>query len=189
MLTLLTNKNGWIYMEQNYIEESVRARLILAGIGELEEHGITDFSLRRAALSAQVSCAAPYRHFKDKDEYIKEIIRYVASKNEIKKVFSDNPRRLAIETAIASLRFRAANSNFRSVFTLAAKGGEESVFDTAVIDSVSEYCNSRGITDKARNLKIFTVRSVISGAITLMNDGNIEDILALAKAKFEEELS
>ena len=182
MLTLLTNKNGWIYMEQNYIEESVRARLILAGIGELEEHGITDFSLRRAALSAQVSCAAPYRHFKDKDEYIKEIIRYVASKwelltNEIKKVFSDNPRRLAIETAIASLRFRAANSNFRSVFTLAAKGGEESVFDTAVIDSVSEYCNSRGITDKARNLKIFTVRSVIS----LKNDSGSAQLMIVVE--------
>lgn len=179
-------------MEQNYIEESVRTRLILSGIRELEEHGIADFSLRRAAVAAQVSCAAPYRHFKDKDEYVSEIIKYVASKwtlltNEIKKIFSDDPRRLAIETCISSLRFRAANSNFRSVFTLAAKVGESGVFDTAVIDAVTEYCNASGITAEAREMKIFTARAIISGAVTLMHDGNIEELLALAKAKFESE--
>lgn len=179
-------------MEQNYIEESVRTRLILSGILELEEHGITDFSLRRAALAAQVSCAAPYRHFKDKEEYINEIIKYVASKwelltNEIKKIFSGDPRRLAIETCISSLRFRAANSNFRSVFTLAARIGENSVFDTAVTDAVSEYCNAFGIDGEARDMKIFTARAIISGAVTLMHDGNIEELLTLAKAKFEAE--
>ena len=179
-------------MEQNYIEESVRARLILAGISELEEHGITDFSLRRAALAAQVSCAAPYRHFKDKDEYINEIIKYVASKwelltNEIKKIFSSDPHRLAVETCISSLRFRAANSNFRSVFTLAQRVGESSVFDRAVIDAVSEYCASVGITGEAREMKIFTARALISGAVTLMRDDNVEELLTLAKAKFEAE--
>ena len=181
-------------MEQNYIEESVRARLILSGIAELEEHGITDFSLRRAALAAQVSCAAPYRHFKDKDEYINEIIKYVASKwelltNEIKKIFSSDPRRLAIETCISSIRFRAANSNFRSVFTLAARAGENSVFDTAVIDAVSDYCKASKLSAEAREMKIFTARAIISGAVTLMHDGNVEELLSLAKAKFESEFT
>ena len=179
-------------MEQNYIEESVRARLILAGISELEEHGITDFSLRRAALAAQVSCAAPYRHFKDKDEYINEIIKYVASKwtlltDEIKKIFAQDSRRLAIETSIASIRFRAANRNFRSVFTLAARVGESNVFDTAVIEAVNAYCDTNHITDDARAMKIFTARVIISGSVTLMNDANIEEILTLAKAKLEAE--
>ena len=54
---------------EGFIEESVRERLIIAGIEELRERGVQNFSLRRAALSAQVSCAAPYRHFKDKNEY------------------------------------------------------------------------------------------------------------------------
>jgi len=179
-------------MEQNYIEESVRARLILAGISELEEHGITDFSLRRAALAAQVSCAAPYRHFKDKDEYINEIIKYVATKwelltDEIKKVFSLDPRRLAIETAIASLRFRAANRNFSSVFALASRLEGESVFDLSLINAVSEYCRVHGIEGDERAMKIFTVRAIISGAASLMHEGNIEELLALAKMKFEEE--
>ena len=57
-------------MEDRFIEENVRLRLILSGISELEEHGIADFSLRRAAMGAQVSCAASYRHFKSKEEYI-----------------------------------------------------------------------------------------------------------------------
>ncbi|MBO5879898.1 MAG: helix-turn-helix transcriptional regulator, partial [Clostridia bacterium] len=54
-------------MEDRFVEENVKHRLILAGIRELEEYGITDFSLRRVAVSAQVSCAAPYRHFKSKE--------------------------------------------------------------------------------------------------------------------------
>ena len=56
-------------MEADFIEGSVRTRLIVAGINELEERGVKDFSLRRVALAAEVSCAAPYRHFKDKDDF------------------------------------------------------------------------------------------------------------------------
>ena len=57
-----------VNMEQEFIENSVRTRLILSGMSEIEKHGVNDFSLRRVALAAQVSCAAPYRHFKDKEE-------------------------------------------------------------------------------------------------------------------------
>ena len=82
-------------MEQEFIENSVRTRLILAGMSEIEKHGVNDFSLRRVALAAQVSCAAPYRHFKDKDEYIREIISYVNSKwellsREIERIYGDS---------------------------------------------------------------------------------------------------
>ena len=75
------------------------------------------------------------------------------------------------------------------MFTLAARVGESSVFDTAVIDAVSSYCDSVGISGEARAMKIFTVRAIISGAVTLMNDTNVEEILALAKAKFESEFN
>ena len=70
-------------MEQDYIEGGVRERLIQAGITELYERGIKDFSLRRVALSAQVSCAAPYRHFKDKSDLISKIVEYIGSMREL----------------------------------------------------------------------------------------------------------
>lgn len=177
-------------MEEQFALDGVRTRLILAGINELEEHGLTDFSLRRAALAAQVSCAAPYRHFKDKDEYIKEIIKYVNSKwellsHEIEKIFSADPRRLAIEMCMASLRFRIANSNFRSVFTLASRDGEDNVLDTAVCAAVSAYADSKGMTDDARTLKIYTARALVSGSLMLAGSSGGERILALARQKLE----
>ena len=48
----------------------VRERLIAAGIRELGEHGVAGFSLRRIAQACGVSCAAPYRHFRDKQALI-----------------------------------------------------------------------------------------------------------------------
>ena len=52
---------------------AVRDRLIEAGIREIEEYGVQGFSLRRVAQSCGVSCAAPYKHFKDKQELIQSV--------------------------------------------------------------------------------------------------------------------
>ena len=79
-------------MKEQSLELKLRHRLILAGLKELEEHGVKDFSLRRVALNAEVSCAAPYRHFKDKEQLIGAIITYVKDgwdllSNQIKMIF------------------------------------------------------------------------------------------------------
>ncbi|MBQ4071579.1 MAG: TetR family transcriptional regulator [Clostridia bacterium] len=179
-------------MEEQFVEQSVRTRLILAGITELEEHGLTDFSLRRAALAAQVSCAAPYRHFKDKEAYIDEIIKYVGSKwelltREIEKIFGTDPLRLAKEICISSIRFRIANRNFRSVFTLAAKGGKSGALDSAVDRAVGIYSEYRGLDDKAAEIKLFSAKALINGALMMAGDDNGERILELAYAKLSEE--
>ena len=107
-------------MEDRFIVEDVRKRLVLAGLNELCEHGITDFSLRRVSVAAQVSCAAPYRHFKDKDELIGAIIEYIGSKwlllsKEIRAAFLLDRKRLALELSVAAIRFWVANGNFRTV--------------------------------------------------------------------------
>ena len=52
-------------MEEKITVDDVRSRLLFSGLKELERHGVSDFSLRRVAQDAGVSCAAPYRHFKD----------------------------------------------------------------------------------------------------------------------------
>ncbi len=181
-------------MEEEFVEKSVRTRLILSGITELEEHGLSDFSLRRAALGAQVSCAAPYRHFKDKDEYIRQIIAYVASKwsllsMEIGRLFESEPARLAIEICMASLRFRIANPNFRAVFTLAAEGGAGNALDAEIISSVNKYADSVGLDEEAREIKVYTVRALIAGSLTLLGDGDAEKLLHLARKRLEQEFS
>ena len=42
---------------------STRDQLIQAGLEELTEHGIQNFSTRRVAKKCGISCAAPYKHF------------------------------------------------------------------------------------------------------------------------------
>ena len=48
-----------------------RERLILAGIKVIEENGVSGFSIRRTAAECGVSCAAPYKHFKDKEDLMR----------------------------------------------------------------------------------------------------------------------
>ena len=57
--------------------KNMREVLLLAGITEINTHGVTGFSIRRVATACGVSCAAPYKHFKDKKEFIASIIEFV----------------------------------------------------------------------------------------------------------------
>ena len=57
-------------IEEYYKSEELPTALVLAGIKEIERHGLADFSLRRVASLCGVSCAAPYRHYKNKNELI-----------------------------------------------------------------------------------------------------------------------
>lgn len=179
-------------METEYIEESVRVRLILAGLSELEEHGIADFSLRRAAAKAQVSCAAPYRHFDSKEEFIKEIIKYVNSQWELlsrhlNRVFSSDPARLAVEISIANIKFWIANHNYRSVFTVALGSDLDFCLDRAVVDAVKAYADHKGLTEDERSIKEYTVRALIAGSVMLVGSGSGEQILSVARKKLELE--
>ena len=57
--------------------KNMREQLILAGIEEINIHGVTEFSIRRVATACHVSCAAPYKHFKDKRHFIAAVIEHV----------------------------------------------------------------------------------------------------------------
>ena len=189
-------------MESGYIEDGVKTRLLIAGINEIEEHGINDFSLRRAALAAQVSCAAPYRHFKDKEEYISEIIKYIGSRlillcHEIKRFCEGDIPKLILELSMANLRFWLANTNYRSVLMLSPdKGGICGAgalrqFDSLLDDAVEAYCNEKGIEDVCE-LRKYTLRTLIYGTVMLMSSSTQEvneQNLRLVKLKISEEFS
>ena len=51
--------------KENTGARNTREALILAGLEELNEYGIQHFSTRRVAKACGMSCAAPYKHFKD----------------------------------------------------------------------------------------------------------------------------
>lgn len=174
-------------MAEHYIEDGVRIRLILAGIDELCRHGIRDFSLRRVALAAEVSCAAPYRHFKDKDELILEIIRYIFSKwtllsREIEAIYSGDPERLVEELAAANIAFWVANGNFRSVLMMEAgnddlRGSRAELqrFDAPIISAVAALAEAKGYDGVRRGELEFLVTSLIYGSVMLITTGKLPD--------------
>lgn len=59
--------------KETYHHKDLKEALIQNGLLLLNEVGIKDFSLRKVAAMCGVSHAAPYKHFKDKDELIEAI--------------------------------------------------------------------------------------------------------------------
>ncbi len=184
-------------MENGYIDMNVRTRLILAGISELEEHGVRDFSLRRVAQTAQVSCAAPYRHFKDKNSLISGIIEYIVERREllckeIETAYAADLRKTVIELAVANLRFWLANPNYRSVLMIPEISSENSDilarFDGGLMRAVDRYLASRGEELLAPSKK-YTVRAMIYGTVMLLGCGaeDPEPIMVLLREKLAAE--
>ena len=74
-------------IDEYYKTDELALSLVIAGIREIESHGLSDFSLRRVASMCGVSCAAPYRHYKSKGDLILAIISYVNSQWELLQAF------------------------------------------------------------------------------------------------------
>ena len=60
---------------KNYHHGDLRNALIVAAAELITESGSVDFAMVDAARRAGVSSAAPYRHFKDKDDLLSEVAR------------------------------------------------------------------------------------------------------------------
>ena len=60
---------------KSYHHGNLREALIAASLRLIEERGPLGFTLAEAARAAGVSAAAPYRHFRGRDELIEEVAR------------------------------------------------------------------------------------------------------------------
>ncbi len=166
-------------MEDNFTPDNVRSRLLFSGLKELETHGVSDFSLRRVAQDAGVSCAAPYRHFKDKDELIGAVIKYVVDgwtllSGQIFEIFARDSKALLTELAVAGLRFWIANGNFRTVISATStldKGGRGPLreFDRPISVAAEQYAEQKGIDDPSAI--VFKILSMVYGAVILVDGG------------------
>lgn len=166
-------------MEDNIYTDNVRSKLVLAGLSELEKHGVADFSLRRVAKEAGVSCAAPYRHFKDKDELIASVIDYVLEgwtllSDQICGIFANDASALLTELAVAGLRFWIANGNFRTVIMAstapsASEQGTLAKFDFPFTRAAELYAGEKGRTEDSH--LPFKILSMLYGAVILVDSG------------------
>src|SRR5712675_2671894 len=61
--------------ERGYHHGNLKEALLQAALGLIAEKGPAGFTFADAARSAGVSPAAPYRHFRDRDELIADVAR------------------------------------------------------------------------------------------------------------------
>ncbi|MBQ3489075.1 MAG: TetR/AcrR family transcriptional regulator [Clostridia bacterium] len=168
-------------MENEYISDTVRDKLIIEGANEISRNGIANFSLRRVAAACNISCAAPYKHFKNKEELILEIVRYINRQwellcGQVLSLFENDPRRQLTEICIAYVRFWVANPNYRSVLSASEKEMRITEHATSVEDLIRRYCESNGDDFDETERTVYALKAILYGMTTMMESGELQNV-------------
>lgn len=181
--------------------KNMREALILAGISEINEHGVHNFSIRRVAENCNVSCAAPYKHFKDKREFIAAIIEYVNEQwkqrqMEILETCGQSLREQIVEVSVGYVQFLMEKPFFRSILML-----KDAEFDNIY------HCTRGQMSSRSQQLekeifatgqwseavfrrKLHLIRSLLFGTVFLCDTGEItysEDVLKELRHNLDRE--
>ena len=164
--------------------KNMRLLLIEAGIEEINRVGVRDFSVRRVATSCGVSCAAPYKHFKDKREFIAAIIEYVNEQwqlrhEEIVSGCTGGLREKIVQIAVRYLQFLMENPGFRSILMM-----KDAEFDIIYQNPRAQMsaCSLRleadffiesGWDQEKIKRKLHIVRSILYGTVFLIDSGEL----------------
>lgn len=174
-------------MKSANFDEGIRERLLIAGIKEIELHGLNDFSLRRVASMCEVSCAAPYRHFKNKDELVLSIISYINSRwdmmcEQIEKAFDGDIGRQIVESCIANVRFLIANPNYLSIMLPIGSGmtdeqmTEREKIWCRIVSLVGKYADDMGYDDEKKSEIEYLLKTLIYGTVVYLEKTDFSNL-------------
>ena len=146
-----------------------RERLIQAGIAEMEMNGLSGFSLRRVAQRCGVSCAAPYKHFKDKRALVQAIAetynaQWAARQKAVLERNGSDITQTLREVCKEYLRFLLDNPNYCALVTLndatTGKWYMNSLFDGSTPSKrlVQQYCAIHDMDPETAHVKVVLLR-------------------------------
>lgn len=172
-------------MKYNKADESIRERLLVAGIKELENHGFNDFSLRRVANICNVSCAAPYKHFKNKEELLLALMEYIISRwhmlrDQVLMIYkAEPPAKKLTEVCTAFLRFLLATPSYITILTLhpdekGVSNGIRARISEPISALVNEILSEDPSYKELRALTIYSIRSYIYGTVCMIRNHETE---------------
>ena len=164
--------------------KNMKEALLLAGISEIDANGIRNFSVRRVAEACGVSCAAPYKHFKDKREFIAAIIEYVNAQwaerqREILAVCGGSYRKQIVEISVGYVEFLMEKPYYRSILMLKDEEFDNIYHRTrGQMSSRSQqlerdFFASSGWDEAKFRRKLHLVRTLIFGTVFLYDTGEI----------------
>ena len=104
-------------VHENYHHDNLKSELIEKGLKLLDEVGYDGFSLRQVAKACNVSHAAPYRHFRNKDELILAIgveatSKFSQSLQNAVEQYPDDPRSQLKEMGYSYIKFFTENPEY-----------------------------------------------------------------------------
>ena len=165
--------------------KNMRQLLIEAGIEEINRSGVADFSVRRVAQACGVSCAAPYKHFKDRREFVAAIIEYVneqwyVRQDEILAGCTGSVREQIVEIVVGYVQFLVEKPWFRSILML-----KDEEFDNLYHKArgqmssrsqklEAEYFAESGWDEEKIKRKLHIVRAILFGTVFLIETGEIK---------------
>ena len=165
--------------------KNMRELLLMAGITEINAQGVTGFSIRRVATACGVSCAAPYKHFKDKKEFIAAIIDFVNDEwrhrqEEIIAACPPDLRHQLVEICCGYIHFLMEKPYFRSILLL-----KDDEFDNlyhrprGAISSRSQQMEQEIFaasdwTAEVFQRKLHIIRSLLFGTMFMLDTGELE---------------
>lgn len=164
---------------------NMREQLILAGLAEINEYGLQNFSTRRVAKACGVSCAAPYKHFKDTAEFIAEIMSYInrqysAQLHEVIEKYKDEGYRVQlIQIGLNYVRFLTEHPDFRSLIMMNYADADERYrvlrgqLSVETYRIISLYCRQANMAPETRKRKVYVFRSLIYCAAMFFANGEM----------------
>lgn len=176
---------------KKYHHGDLKNALIQAGIEILSEEGVGGLSLRKVALRAGVSHAAPYAHFADKQALIAAIStegyrKLCEQLMALRKEHQADPQRQLVEAAWVYARFAQTDpGHFRVTFSSAVEQEKDypalvqmtgNCFEQVV--RIVEACQEAGLlrSGPADALAV-SVWSIVHGFASLLIEGQISHTL------------
>lgn len=172
--------------KESYHHGALKTEMIKKGLQLLNNEGIEGFSLRKVAMMCGVSHAAPYKHFKSKEELILAIvyevkISFTSALEEAVNLCDDYERQI-IEMAKCYVKFMVENPDYLKFLFMSPNNknigilhesdrGNNSyyVFEKCAIN----YLESIGAKPEDRDIDTLTLWSVIHGFTVLLVNGNL----------------
>lgn len=174
--------------KSKYHHGDLREALIQASFDLITEHGAENFSLADACRLAGVSTAAPYKHFRDRDELLGLVASRgfdMMSAQSMAAVEAGGVGTLAGISAMgrAYVRFAVENQPlFRLMFGQnPVLKKDEIVVDegmgcfSKVIEQVAIYCQQNGVAGDPMAIAI-QLWTFVHGAASLLIDGDYEHV-------------
>jgi AcrR family transcriptional regulator len=179
-----------------YHHPALRAALLEAAEEELREFGTLGFSLRRIAIRAGVSHAAPYRHFRDREELLSALVwetqeafttalrdaREHGAGISNERLFRigeaylefarENPERL-------SLMFSEAGMSAMARYPVQKNPDEMARYDSfGVLETTVKECQADGILDPEGNSGALSILiwSIVHGLSVIEREGFLESL-------------